>query len=227
MLNKLANVSEIAEEIPSMAATATALYSNYKGTVCMDQKPDVELIALGKLGNQQAITELFGRHYSSSLSVARRIMRWGDEAQDAVQAAYCSAFQHFHTFREESGFKTWITRIVINYCLMHLRQRKRWSTWVHIDDPVGQTIQSFLSSSMPNPEQYALHNESVNAVHEAVADLPAHAQQIFNLFTYSGLSLAEISETLGLSLPAAKSRLFRARVELLQRLNPERTEASA
>ena len=65
-----------------------------------------------------AINKLFAEHYKASLRTAYRILRSKEDSEDVVQTAYCAAFRHFHRFRGESSFKTWITRIVVNCCLI-------------------------------------------------------------------------------------------------------------
>src|SRR5262249_22422088 len=82
----------------------------------MEMHSEIDLIPLARQGDRLAIAELFRRHYPSSLSVARRILGSGEDSYDAVQTAYCSAFEHFSSFRGEAGFRTWITRIVMNCC---------------------------------------------------------------------------------------------------------------
>ena len=81
-----------------------------------------QLISRARNGDEDAIAELFRRHYTHSISVARRILPSQEESLDAVQSAYLSAFRNIQSFREEASFKTWITRIVQNQCLMHLRE---------------------------------------------------------------------------------------------------------
>ena len=186
----------------------------------MEEKSEIELIALGKRGNHSAIAELFRRHYPSSLGVARRILRSGHDSQDAVQSAYCLAFEHIQAFRGEGGFKTWITRIVINSCLMYLRQNKRWVTYSNIEDPNESGTRVALHSRVNNPEESTLRGEIASAFHAAVARLPVPSQEVLKLSTFSELSMEEIASTLGVSVPAAKSRLFRARAEVRQRLIP-------
>src|SRR5580704_4795411 len=103
----------------------------------MREKREPDLIAAAKLGDGAAIAELFERHYPSSLGVARRILRSEEESQDAVQSAYLSAFRHLRSFRGDAAFKTWITRIVTNHCLMRLRQPWRRVTRINLEALVG------------------------------------------------------------------------------------------
>jgi RNA polymerase sigma-70 factor (ECF subfamily) len=186
----------------------------------MQEKPELDLIAQGRQGDQTAMAELFGRHYSSSLRTARGILRSEDESQDAVQVAYFAAFQHLHNFRGDASFKTWLTRIVVNCCLMQLRESRRRINWVHLDDPEGELGPDFLSSPAPTPEKSTLCQEIAAAFSEAVSTLPRHLRDVYSLHSVAGLSLKEIAAQMGLTLPAAKTRLFRARAQLRLHLQP-------
>ncbi|MGD1094898.1 MAG: sigma-70 family RNA polymerase sigma factor [Bryobacteraceae bacterium] len=186
----------------------------------MPDKPEIELIEQSKQGDQAAMTELFGRHYPASLRVARGILRSEDESQDAVQAAYISAFQHLNNFRGDACFKTWITRIVVNCCFMQLREPRRRVTWVDLDSVRGWHVQDILTSAAPTPERAAWWNEITVAFSDAVARLPKHLREAYALYSVSGLSLREVAAALGLTVPATKTRLFRARHRVRVRLQP-------
>jgi RNA polymerase sigma-70 factor (ECF subfamily) len=176
----------------------------------MNAQPEVELIAQGKQGDQTALSELFGRHYASSLRVARRILRSWDEAQDAVQTAYFSAFQHLNGFREDASFKTWISRIVVNCCLMQLRERGRRNSWVRFEDLGGGLGSESLASPAPTPEKATWYVEIGSAFTDAASKLPKHLREVYTLHSVSGLSAQEVATALGITLSAAKMRLFRA-----------------
>jgi RNA polymerase sigma factor (sigma-70 family) len=105
----------------------------------MDRQPNVNETLPAE---REAINELFAQHYRASLRIAFRILRSNEDANDAVQNAYCEAFRHFDNFRGESSFKTWITRIVVNCCSMHLRERRR-RPQVPLDDVQPVISQSF------------------------------------------------------------------------------------
>lgn len=186
----------------------------------MHEKPEFELIAQSKQGDQSAITELFARHYPTSLRVARGILRSDDESQDAVQAAYFSAFQHLQNFRGDACFKTWIMRIVVNCCLMQLREARRRATWVHLDDLGGAQGPDIAVSPAPTPEKSTWCGEISSAFSEAVSRLPEHLREVYTLHFVSGMSLKEVAAHLGLTLPAAKTRLFRARTRVKSHLLP-------
>ena len=185
--------------------SASRIWCGDCNTNGMPQKPEVELIAQSKQGDQTSLSELFGRHYPSSLRLASRILRSREEAQDAVQTAYFSAFRHLHSFRGEASFKTWINRIVVNRCLMQLRESGRQVSWVCLEDLQGE-----LASPAPTPEKAAWFLEIASAFTHAASKLPKHLREVYTLHSVSGLSLREVATALGLTLSAARMRLFRA-----------------
>ena len=99
---------------------------------------DSELLADGRNGDGQALSELFERHYTSSLRVARRILRSDEEAYDAVQSAYLAAFEHLHGFRGDAQFNTWMTRIVMNQCFIYLRRPERRRVYSNLEEEYGR-----------------------------------------------------------------------------------------
>jgi RNA polymerase sigma-70 factor (ECF subfamily) len=173
-----------------------------------------ELLILSQQGDKVAMSELFGRHYRASLRVAQRILSSTAESEDAVQAAYCSAFQHLDAFRGESSFRTWITRIVVNHCLMMIREP--WHRVILTSEGHAKNFEKSrglddFPSQLISPEKAVWCREIAVAHGEAIATLPKLLREVYLLFAVSGLAVAEIAHTLGITIPATKSRLFRAR----------------
>ena len=193
----------------------------------MREKREPELIAAGKRGDQAAIAELFERHYASSLCVARGILRSEEESQDAVQSAYLSAFRHLHSFRGDAAFKTWIGRIVTNHCFMRLRHPWRRIHCVDLDSLTMDGASSMFASPAPNPEYATFRREIATALADAAARLPRRLWEVFHLYAVSGLSVREVARATGLTLPAAKSRLFRAHKRMRLHLQPVWSDARA
>ena len=195
----------------------------------MSEKNESTLIAACRNGDKAAMNELFGRHYLSCLRLARGILRTDAECEDVVQAAYFSAFRHLQHFRGDASFKTWITRIVINQCRMLLRDPRRRLAWISLDDPDGGPPPVMFASTAPNPERSALIQETASALSDAIANLPHNMREVFKLCAVSGVPVQEAADSLGVSLAAAKSRLFRAHARLRTRLKPvwrERAKAA-
>jgi RNA polymerase sigma-70 factor, ECF subfamily len=163
------------------------------------------------------MAELFHRNYAHSISVARRILPAQEEFLDAVQSAYLSAFRHFRSFRAEASFRTWINRIVRNQCLMHLRKLHRHAIVLSLDDPDSGARPNMAADS-PTPEDLGLRAELERAVADATSKLPKLLNDVFTRFSFSGLSIEATAKVLGLTVPATKTRLFRARSLVQQRV---------
>ena len=118
----------------------------------MQPTSETELIAQSRQGDQAAIAELFHRHYPSTVRLAYGILRHADDAQDAAQAGFFLAFRRLDNFRGEASFKTWITRIVVNCCLLQLREARRRVTWVRLEERNGTRGPDTFPSSAPTPE---------------------------------------------------------------------------
>lgn len=186
----------------------------------MPESRELELIAACRRGDEAAISELFEHHYPAALRVARGILRSEEDSQDAVQSAYLTAFRHLDSFRGDSTFKTWITRIVTNHCLMLLRQPRFRFRWINFDELAGSGASSQPVSTGLNPENSTLSHELASALSEAAARLPERLCEVFKLYAFSGLTIREVAEVTGLTLPAAKTRLFRAQTRMRAHLQP-------
>lgn len=176
----------------------------------MQPRADSELVVSGLKGDTQALSELFERHYASSVRVARRILRSDEEARDAVQAAYLAAFEHFRGFRGEAQFRTWITRIVKNQCFMNLRRPERRRPCSNLEDREVRDAVLAHTSQTPTPEDLVRAREVDMVLYDAASKLPDRLKCVYMLCCISGLGVREAADTLGLTVPAAKTRLFRA-----------------
>src|SRR5258708_2288483 len=148
-------------------------------TNSLNEAPETQLIGDARNGNRDAIAELFRRHYAHSITVARRILPAQEEFLDAVQSAYLSAFRNFQSFRGDASFKTWITRIVLNQCLMRVREPGRHRITLSLDQPsIGGTLPSIAGDS-PTPEALVLWAEMESAIADAAAKLPKGLSDVF------------------------------------------------
>jgi RNA polymerase sigma-70 factor (ECF subfamily) len=154
---------------------------------------------------RDAVDELFAQHYQASLRVALSILRSREDSEDAVQNAYCSAFRSLDGFRGESSFKTWITRIVVNCCLMQLRER-RTKRQVTFDE-----VRPALKSHDATPEALCYLREIQLAHEKAASRLPQVLRDVYVDSVYSAEPFPSTAHRFGLSAAATKSRLFRAR----------------
>jgi len=178
------------------------------------------LIDRCKQGDQDAVAELFRRHHARALQLATGILHDHDDAQDAVQTAFFQAFRRLESFRGDASFRTWITRIVVNCCLIQLRQPRNRMTWVQLEDLNGVEGPDILPSRALTPEKSAWCGEIASALSRAVSRLPKHLKETYTMVAISELPLEDVASSLGLTVSATKTRLFRARAGLRRSLQP-------
>jgi RNA polymerase sigma-70 factor, ECF subfamily len=175
---------------------------------------DHELVAQSKQGDEVAMAKLIRRHYGASVRKANSILRNQQDSEDTVQTAYSRAFQKLHTFREEARFSTWITSIVVNQSLLHLRSKRR-AALLSLEEPMNERTKLFLTSREPTPEERTARREISTAISRALARLPDNLRTPYKLHAIAGLPLLDVANRLGLSLSATKSRIFRARCTIV------------
>lgn len=180
---------------------------------------DAELVPRAQGGDEAAFTELVNRHYQSCLKLARSILRDREDAEDEVQNAYTKAFLHLNGFEGNSRFSTWLSRIVVNQCLMRLRQLRR-AQFTYLDDPgADDNLPKFeLHDPAETPEQAFARTEVAMVLQLEVNRIPPLLRKPLLLRESLRLPLAEVAKRLEISEAAAKSRLIRARRELKLRL---------
>ena len=144
-----------------MATTATAI-ANFTPMAIVDA--DAALIESARRGDSEAFTELVNRHYQSSLKLARSILRDFEDAEDEVQNAFTKVYLHLSRFEGNSRFSTWLSRIVVNQCLMRLRKARR-ARFAYLDDPGSEdgNVRMELADPAEGPEQ-AMGRGEVEAI---------------------------------------------------------------
>jgi len=178
------------------------------------------LVAQAKAGDQNAFAELVNRYERKIYRLAKNITRNDEDAEDVLQDAFLKAYTHLDNFKGDSKFYTWIVRIAVNEALMRLRKRKTDRS-VPLDEPVDlgeETVQREIAVWEDNPEQQYSQEEWRKILDEAVESLKPDFRTVFVLRDIEELSTEETAETLGISVPAVKSRLLRARLALRERL---------
>jgi RNA polymerase sigma-70 factor (ECF subfamily) len=174
---------------------------------------DEALVAGAKMGDGSFFGELHERHRERMFQVAHRITRHREDAQDAVQESFLNAYVHLKKFDERARFSTWLTRIAINVALMKIR-KNRVSRKVWVEDAADAVE---LSDSVPNPEEICARTEQKAALRDAIAKLRPTLRNVVELHDLQECSLHETAEKLGISVAAAKGRLFHARATLRRR----------
>lgn len=179
-----------------------------------------DLIARAKAGDDTAFTELLSRYERKIYRLAKNITQNDEDAEDVMQEAFLKAYSHLDSFQGNSKFYTWIVRIAVNESLMKLRKRKS-DKLVSLDEQVDtgeDMVPREIAVWEDNPEAQYSQEELRGILDKSVESLAPIFRSVFVLRDIEDLSTEETSEALGISIPAVKSRLLRARLQLRERL---------
>jgi RNA polymerase sigma-70 factor (ECF subfamily) len=178
-----------------------------------------------RAGDDAAYEELVRAHAGRLLAVARRYLPVEEDARDAVQDAFLSAFRAVDRFEGNSRLSTWLHRIVVNASLMKLRTRRRKP-----ETPIDDLLPGFLEDGHleePASEWRELSDEALSRketralIQDAVAQLPESYRNVLQLRDIEGFDTEETARATGISANAVKTRLHRARQALRGLLEPE------
>lgn len=179
-----------------------------------------QLVVAAKAGDQKAFEELVSRYEKKIFRLTMNITRNTEDAEDAMQDAFMKAYTHLNTFEEGSRFYTWLVRIVINEAFMKVRGRRYRE--ISIDD-AGEEEHSRhpleLEDWGPNPEERYSQEELRKILAEGISELEPGHRIVFQLRDVEGFTTEETARALHLSLPAVKTRLRRARMQLRDSLD--------
>jgi RNA polymerase sigma-70 factor (ECF subfamily) len=162
---------------------------------------------------------LVARHHTAATKIALSVLRDRSDAEDEVQNAFFKAFEHIRQFQREAKFSTWLTRIVVNQCLMRLRQTRR-AKLLYIEEVATGDDQ--LTLELPDlrqsPEEELGREQVARILHQEIHRTPPLLRNVFLLRDVQQRPMPEVAAELGISVAAAKSRLLRARAELRRRM---------
>lgn len=182
---------------------------------------ELALVQRAKAGDVSAFEELVKRYDRNVFRIAQHITQNREDAEDVVQDAFLKSYNNLAQFQGQSKFYTWLVRIAVNEALMKLRRRRPERT-VSLDEDVkteDDSVPREVADWSPNPEQQYTQAELREILDKTIHGLPATFRTVFVLRDVEGLSTEETAEALDLSIPAVKSRLLRARLQLRERLN--------
>ncbi|MBR8741391.1 RNA polymerase sigma factor SigM [Nocardiopsis sp. MG754419] len=179
--------------------------------------PDKELLSRHAQGDEQAFAVLVRRHRERLWAVAIRMMGEQEEASDALQDAFLSAFRAADRFRGDSQVTTWLHRIVVNACHDRLRRRKvRPAT--PTEDETLDIISNERLGRTGGAQDHAAQTESRLDVHAALDQLPLDQRMALTLVDMLGYRVDEAAEILDVATGTVKSRCARGRAKLLPSL---------
>jgi len=185
---------------------------------------DRTLLTRAQAGDMSAFESLVERHEEKVYGLALRMTRSEADAAEIAQDTFLSAYQHLSEFRGEAAFGSWVHKIAANNALMRLRRQRILD--VVSDDLAAPEFTERGSLAEPPETDWSrraddkiLDDELGRAIQEATDTLPEGYREVFLLKDVEGLSYEEISEMLGISIPAVKSRLHRARLALREAID--------
>jgi RNA polymerase sigma-70 factor (ECF subfamily) len=185
---------------------------------------DAELVQRAKQGELAAFEALAARYERRVYSLALRLLRQPQDAEDVTQQALLSALEHLDEFRQEAAFGTWLMRIATHAALKVLRKRRGLPT-VSLEQatepsPADETIPhpEFIADWRESPAVLAERHEVRRLLDEALDQLDEKHRLVFVLRDVEGFSVKETAEALGLTEANVKVRLLRARLQLRERL---------
>ncbi len=178
---------------------------------------ETELVRRAKDGDVEAFEQLISNYQIKVYHIAYHMLSNEQDAEDAAQDAIIKAYRYLGSFKEESGFYTWIYRITQNICLDMLRRRKRNNT--HMIDLVkkdqdGQESEVQIVDEKPQPEEQLMRRQVQNEMQNAIAELKENYRVVIVMRDIEGMSYDDIAAVLEISTGTVKSRLNRARENL-------------
>ena len=194
---------------------------------------DLELVRQAQAGDLDAFEALASRHEQRIYSLALRMLRQEQDAEDVTQQTFLSALEHLSGFRGEASFSTWLLRIASHAALKVIRKRKGLNT-VSLDEATepGGDYDSiphpeYIADWRQSPERLVWNNEVRRLLDDALDQLDEKHRAVFLLRDVEGLSVKETADALDLSEANTKVRLLRARLQLREQLtrslgDPER-----
>ena len=186
-----------------------------RGMVACESLPDDQLVDWAKKGLSEAFGELHRRYERRMFCTAMKITRSSEDSEDAVQDSFLKAFRNLEGFAGRSSFSTWLTRILINTCLMQYR-KKRSCILLSLDEPrdSGESWKETLADELISVETAYTQKQQSEVLSKAISALNPKLRVMIESYQLRDCSIAELAECNQISVGAAKSRMLRARSAL-------------
>jgi RNA polymerase sigma-70 factor (ECF subfamily) len=189
-------------------------------TTVESSRSDEVLLDLARRGDKEACGALLAQHWHKSVALARLFLRDRGDAEDEVQNAFSKAYAHIDQYHQGGAeFGGWLARIVANQCLMLIRSKRR-TRFVYLDEAANResAAPKELAAGGPDPEGELAFQQMKVVVRTEVRRIPPMLRSVLLLRDIKELPIVDVAAHLGITVPAAKSRLLRARRELRLRL---------
>lgn len=184
----------------------------------VDTMSDEEVVAKVLAGEKELYEIIMRRYNQRMFRISRAYVHDGDEAEEIVEQAYINAYEHLPSFERRSRFSTWLTRIVINEALRRQREKQR-SVSLEADSEVQEIAAiTMQTSDTENPAETVMNNELRSILERTIDELPPIYRSVFVMREIEEMSIAETSESLGITPANVKVRLNRAKEMLRQNI---------
>jgi RNA polymerase sigma-70 factor (ECF subfamily) len=185
---------------------------------------EAEIIRRCLAGDERAHRELMARYERAVFSVALRMVRQREDAEDITQETFVRMFRALDRYDPTRPFTAWLFTIASRLCIDHLRRRRIVAQPLVRREP-GAAEEEFVDvpDTTPGPETLAQHGEEEHRIQRLIDELPPHYRIVVVLRHQQDLSYEEISESLHLPLGTVKARIHRARALLAQRMGGDPT----
>ncbi len=186
----------------------------------MTNLTDEQLVELAVADNADAFGEIVSRWERKIFALCFGMLAREEEAKDAAQETFISAYRNLKNFRGEAKVSSWLHRIAVNQCLTTKRRTKTRSE-SYLDDEENAEDKVFVASPNLSPAKTTEQSERLILVRQAVSSLPSDLKQVIVMKEFEDMTFQEISDNLRLPLSTVKSRLYTALKQLRMKL--ERT----
>ena len=182
---------------------------------------DEDLVLRVQQGDKYAFDLLVIKYQHKIIQLVNRYVKDPSEAQDVAQEAFIKAYRALGNFRGDSAFYTWLYRIAINTAKNYLVSRSRRSSDYEVDVQDAEAIENAPQlQGMDTPERLLLNQEIIDTIKTAIDKLPEEMRTAIILREFDGMSYEEIAEAMDCPVGTVRSRLFRAREAIDNKLNP-------
>jgi RNA polymerase sigma-70 factor (ECF subfamily) len=189
---------------------------------------EIELIKKIKRGNKELFSEIVNKYKRVVYNHAYSFLRNKEEAEDTVQEIFTTIYKNIKSFREEAKLGTWIYRITVNICKNKLKQLKRKNQniieeipeWDE-DSEENPIEEKLKDKDERTPDNVLVSDEIKKIVFKRMGELAEEQRKVLILRDIDGLSYEEIAKILKLSVSAVKSKIFRARENLREKLKKD------
>ncbi len=186
-----------------------------------EREVDQLLVERVQKGDKKAFDVLVGKYQHKIISLISRYVSDHAEAMDVAQEAFIKAYRALKRFRGDSAFYTWLYRIAINTAKNHLVAQSRRPPLSDIDAQDAEQFQvDTRLKDRGSPEHELLREEIEQTIHQAISDLPEDLRVAITLREMEAMSYEEIAMTMDCPIGTVRSRIFRAREAIDQRLRP-------